>query len=81
MVKPLRYEVNIDDTKDIIKALKNEPMDPKAPYFCTYEEAKARISLEIKIPQSMKRGRKKVERIIKENKSSSSPLLLTDQGK
>ena len=31
-VNPLSYEVNIDDTKDIIKALLNEPMDPKATY-------------------------------------------------
>lgn len=28
-VKPLAYEVNIDDTRDIIKAFLNEPMDPK----------------------------------------------------
>ena len=32
-VKPLGYEVNIDDTKDIFEALLNEPMDPKATYF------------------------------------------------
>ena len=32
-VKPLPYEVNIDETKDIIEALINEPIDPKAPYF------------------------------------------------
>lgn len=76
-VKPLGYEVNIDDTIDIIEALVNEPMDPKVPYFGTYEEAKARISLEIKIPQALKRGRKKVEKIQKETKKSSSPLLLT----
>lgn len=50
-VKPLNYEVNIDDTKDIIEALLNEPMDPKAIYFGTYEEAKARIEIEIKLPQ------------------------------
>ena len=30
-VKPLPYEVNIDETKDIIEALINEPIDPKAP--------------------------------------------------
>ena len=44
-VKPLEYEVNIDDTKDIIKALLNEPVDPKATYFNTYDEAKVRIEL------------------------------------
>ena len=50
-LKPLSYEVNIDDTKDIIEALLNEPMDTKATYFGTYDEAKARIELEIKLPQ------------------------------
>ena len=49
-VRPLFYEVNIDDTKDIIEALVNELVDPKAPYFGIYEEAKTKISLEIKIP-------------------------------
>lgn len=49
-VKPLSYEVNIDETKDIIEALVNETIDPKAPYFGTNEEAKARIELEIKLP-------------------------------
>ena len=29
-VKPLIYEVNIDDTKEIIKELLNKPVDPKA---------------------------------------------------
>lgn len=48
--KPLGYEVNIDETKDIIKALVNEPVEPKATYFGTYDKAKARIELEIKLP-------------------------------
>ena len=41
-VKPLRYEVNIDETKDIIEALINEPVDPKASYFGTCDEARPR---------------------------------------
>ena len=49
-VKPLGYEVNIDETNDIIEALINEPFDSKAPYFGTYDEAKDRIDLEIKLP-------------------------------
>ena len=44
-VKPLPYEVNIDETKDIIEALVNEPVDPKTPIFGTYDEAKTRIEL------------------------------------
>ena len=50
-VKPLGYEVNIDETRDIIEELINELVNPKALYFGTYEEAKMKIELEIKIPQ------------------------------
>ena len=32
-VKPLAYEVNIDDTRDTIEALINELIDLKATYF------------------------------------------------
>lgn len=59
--KPLGYEVKIDDTKDIIEALLNELVDPKETYFDTCEEAKTRISLEIDIPQVLKRGKKKLK--------------------
>ena len=50
MSKPLGYEVNIDETKDIIEKLVNEPVDPKVAYFGSYDEVKARIDLEIKLP-------------------------------
>ena len=49
-VKPLPYEVNIDETKEIIESLVNQPIDPKEPYFGTYEEEKVGIELEIKLP-------------------------------
>ena len=49
-VRTLGYEVNIDETKDIIEALINEPINPKATYFGTYEEANVIIELEIKLP-------------------------------
>ena len=49
-VKPLGYEVSIDEVEDIIKALINELVDFKAAYFGMYDEAKARIELEIKLP-------------------------------
>ena len=44
-IKYLQYEVNIDEVKEIIEALENEPIEPKAPLFGTYDEAKARIEL------------------------------------
>jgi regulator of RNase E activity RraB len=71
----LGYEVNIDDTRDIIEALLNEPIDPKAAYFGTYDEAKTRISLEIEIPQVLKRGKKRMEIIKKRNWKRKMILL------
>ena len=49
-MKYLPYEVNIDETRDIIESLVNELVDPKLPIFGTYDEAKRRIELGIKIP-------------------------------
>ena len=42
--------MNINETKDIIEALINQLVDPKISYFGTYDEAKAKIELKIKLP-------------------------------
>ena len=77
-VKPLGYEVNIDDTKDIIEALINELVHPKEPYFGTYVEAKDRITAKIKIPKILKRGKKTMEKFQKKfGKPADSTLMLT----
>ena len=62
-VKPLGYEVNIDETNDIIEALINEPINSKATYFGKYEEVKARIEMEIKLPRVVNKGRKRVAKL------------------
>ena len=59
-VKPLPYEVNIDETKEIIEALVNELVDPKASIFGTYDKAKTRIELQIKIPQAINKGKRRI---------------------
>ncbi|GLJ52043.1 hypothetical protein SUGI_1106800 [Cryptomeria japonica] len=51
-VKPLLYEINIDEARDIIEALINEPAIPNTPVFGTYDKAKARIELENKLPKA-----------------------------
>ena len=80
-VKPLAYEVNIDETRDIIEALINEPINPKAPYFGTYVEAKERITTEIKIAQILKRGRMTVEKFEKEFERLAGTTLMLTKGK
>ena len=61
-VKPLGYEVNIDETKYIIKALVNETFYSKKIYFDTYDEAKARI-VEIKLHQVVNKGKKRIAKL------------------
>ena len=73
-VKPLPYEVNIDETKDIIEAPVNEPIDPKLPIFVTYDEAKKKIELGVKIPQALSRGKKRVAKL----KTVVGPLMITE---
>ena len=72
-VKSLPYEINIDEARDIIGALVNEIANPKLPTFGTYEEAKKRIELSIKIPQALNRGKKRVAKL----KIAKGPLMLT----
>ena len=72
-VKPLPYEVNIDETRDIIEALVNEPVDPNLPIFGTYEEEKSIIKLSIKIPQALSRGKKRAAKL----KTTEGPLMIT----
>ena len=73
-VKPLPYEINIDDPRDIIEALVNEIANPNLPIFGTYEESKKRIELRIKIPQALNKGKKRVSKL----KIGKGPLFLTE---
>ena len=75
-VKLFPNEVNINQTKDTIEALVNQPVDPKSPYFGTYEVAKARIELEIKLPQEINKGKRRIAKM----KSSTHLMLTKDKG-
>ena len=75
-VKPLPYEVNIDETQNIIEALINEPVDPKKPIFGNFEEAKARIELGIKLPQAINKGKRNLAKM-----KAASPTLMLTEGK
>ena len=71
---PNTYEINIDEAKNIIEVLVNEPAIPNIPPFGTYEEAKKRIELSIKIPQAISRGKKRVAKL----RTTEGPLMLTE---
>ena len=73
-VKPLPYEINIDEAREIIEALVNEPKIHNIPTFGTSDEAKKSIELSIKIPQAISRGKKRVAKL----KTTEGPLMLTE---
>ena len=73
-VKPLPYEVNIDETKEIIEALINEPINPKETIFGTYDKAKARIEVEIKLPQELNKSKMRISKL----KIKNAPLMITE---
>lgn len=52
----------------------NEPMDPKATYFCTFDEFKDRIELKTRLPQVINKGKKRIEEL----RQGSSTLMLTE---
>src|SRR5271156_1430851 len=76
-VKPLPYEINIDEARDIIEALVNEPAIPNIPAFGTYDEAKARIELEIKLPREISSCKRKEAKI---KPTLGSPMITEDKG-
>ncbi|GLJ11339.1 hypothetical protein SUGI_0152850 [Cryptomeria japonica] len=52
-----------DEARDIIEALINEPAIPNTPAFGTYDEAKARIELENKLPKATTSTKRKAAKI------------------
>ncbi|GLJ47952.1 hypothetical protein SUGI_1012530 [Cryptomeria japonica] len=63
-----------DEARDIIEALINEPAIPNTPAFGTYDEAKARIELENKLPKattSTKRKAAKTEETEEESEEET----------
>ncbi|GLJ13226.1 hypothetical protein SUGI_0208140 [Cryptomeria japonica] len=80
-VKPLPYEINIDEVRDIIEALINEPAIPNTPAFGTYDEAKARIELEIKLPKAITNTKRKAAKETEETEEESEEEAETPKKK
>ncbi|GLJ43221.1 hypothetical protein SUGI_0897380 [Cryptomeria japonica] len=80
-VKPLPYEINIDEARDIIEALINEPAIPNTPAFGTYDEAKARIELEIKLPKAITSTKRKAAKETEETGEESEEEAETPKKK
>ncbi|GLJ25534.1 hypothetical protein SUGI_0489000 [Cryptomeria japonica] len=80
-VKPLPYEINIDEARDIIEALINEPAIPNTPAFGTYDEAKARIELETKLPKAITSTKRKAAKETEETEEESEEEAETPKKK
>lgn len=64
-LKPFPYEINIDEASTTITPLLQEEIDKSATSFRNYEEAKSRITIDLKIA-SMVRKKNKIVKKLKE---------------
>ncbi|GLJ18473.1 hypothetical protein SUGI_0327590 [Cryptomeria japonica] len=65
----------------MIEALINEPAIPNTPAFDTYDEAKARIELEIKLPKAITSTKRKAAKEIEETEEESEEEAETPKKK
>ncbi|GLJ07187.1 hypothetical protein SUGI_0060910 [Cryptomeria japonica] len=70
-----------DEVRDIIEALINEPAIPNTPAFGTYDEAKARIELEIKLPKPITSTKRKAAKGTEETEEESEEEAETPKKK
>ncbi|GLJ18179.1 hypothetical protein SUGI_0321240 [Cryptomeria japonica] len=70
-----------DEARDIIEALINEPAIPNTPAFVTYDEAKARIELEIKLPKAITSTKRKAAKETEEIEEESEEEAETPKKK
>ncbi|GLJ40249.1 hypothetical protein SUGI_0826510 [Cryptomeria japonica] len=70
-----------DEARDIIEALINEPAIPNTPAFGTYDDAKARIELEIKLPKAITSTKRKAAKETEETEEESKEEAETPKKK
>ncbi|GLJ28251.1 hypothetical protein SUGI_0555170 [Cryptomeria japonica] len=70
-----------DEARDTIEALINEPAIPNTPAFGTYDEAKARIELEIKLPKAITSTKRKAAKETEETEEESEEEAETPKKK
>ena len=64
-LRPLLYEIDVDEASTTITTLLAEEFDKEAKYFGTYDIVKSRVSTNLKIASSMRKN----DKIIKKLKS------------
>ena len=64
-LKPFPYEINVDEASTTITALLEEDIDKSATSFGNYEEAKSRITIDLKTATVL-RKKNKLVKILKE---------------
>ena len=65
LLRPLGYEINVDESSAAIKTLLSEEVDKTANFFGNYEMVKSKITMELKIASAIK----KKDRIVKKLKA------------
>ena len=62
-MRPLGYEVNIDEASATITTLLAEEIDKSAPHFGTYNVVKSKVDMEMKTSSTLKKKEKLVKKL------------------
>ena len=61
-LKPLGYEINIDEAFTTITTLLAEEIDKSAPHFGTYDVVRSKVDMELKTASTLKKNDKLVKK-------------------
>ena len=62
-MRPLGYEINVDEASTAITTLLSKEMDKEAKYFGTYDIVKSRVEIDLKTSLVMKNKDKMVKKL------------------
>jgi len=54
-IRPLGYEINIDEASIVITTLLTEEIDKSGPHFCTYDVVRSKVDMELKTTFTLKK--------------------------
>ena len=62
-IRPLGYEINIDEASIKIKTFIAEEIDKNAPHFGTYDVVRSKVDMELKTTSTLKKKDKLVKKL------------------
>ena len=84
-LRPLGYEINVDEAFSVISTLLSEEMDKEAKPFRTYDIVKSRVEIDLKTASTMKKKEKMVKKLkarlgVEDDEEDDEEEVVEEQG-